>query len=44
MHDFAKNDKTVNALEAIIDYGLQNGYVFRKITDETKMVTHSVNN
>lgn len=44
MHDFAKNDKTVNALESIIDYGLQNGYVFRKITDETKMVTHSVNN
>lgn len=44
MHDFTKNEKTVNALSSIIDYGLENGYVFRKITDETPMVTHSVNN
>lgn len=44
MHDFAGNEKTVNALERIIDYGIENGYVFRKITDETPMVKHSVNN
>ena len=44
MHDFAKNEGTVNALANIIDYGLQNGYVFRKITDDTKMVTHKINN
>ena len=44
MHDFAGNEKTVNALERIIDYGIENGYVFRKITDETPMVRHSVNN
>ena len=44
MHDFSHNHKTLEALSDIIDYGLQNGYVFRKITDDTKMVTHSVNN
>lgn len=44
MHDFAGNEKTVNALENIIDYGKENGYVFRKITDETPMIRHSVNN
>lgn len=44
MHDFSNNHKTLNALSDIIDYGLQNGYVFRKITNDTKMVTHSVNN
>lgn len=44
MHDFSGNDKTVNALEGIINYGLENGFVFRKITEETPMVTHSVNN
>lgn len=44
MHDFGGNYKTIDALDAIIDYGLENGFVFRKITDETPMVTHSVNN
>ena len=44
MHDFSNNHKTLNALEDIIDFGTQNGYVFRKITDDTKMVTHAVNN
>ncbi len=44
MHDFSHNNKTLDALSDIIDYGMQNGYVFRRITDDTKMVTHSVNN
>ena len=44
MHDFGGNDKTVNALEAIINYGLENGFVFRKITDDTPMCKHSINN
>lgn len=44
MHDFSNNEKTINALERIIDYGLENGFVFRKITEETPMVTHSINN
>ncbi len=44
MHDFANNKKTVDALERIIDYGLENGYVFDKIDMTTPMVTHGVNN
>lgn len=44
MHDFSKNEKTVNALANIIDYGRENGFIFRKITEETPMVRHSINN
>ena len=44
MHDFANNTKTINALESIIDYGLQNGYTFEALTPDTVMVTHSTNN
>ena len=44
MHDFSHNNKTLDALSDIIDFGLNNGYVFRRITYDTKMVTHSVNN
>ena len=44
MHDFANNEKTVEALPSIIDYGLENGYVLRKITDDTPMIIHSVKN
>ena len=44
MHDFSGNTKTLNALENIINYGINNGYTFDKITESTPMVTHSVNN
>lgn len=44
MHDFSGNTKTLNALEAIIDYGTQNGYTFARITENTPMITHGVNN
>lgn len=44
MHDFAKNNKTIDALDRIIAFGKENGYVFRKITDETPMIRHAVNN
>lgn len=44
MHDFNGNTKTLNALEAIIDYGIENGYTFARITENTPMVTHGVNN
>ena len=44
MHDFSGNTKTLNALESIIDYGISNGYTFNKITENTEMVIHSVNN
>ena len=44
MHDFAGNYKTIDALNDIINWGLEQGYVFRRITEETPMVTHGVNN
>ena len=44
MHDFAGNTKTLNALADIIDYGLENGYVFKPITKDTPMVTHHISN
>lgn len=44
MHDFSGNNKTLNALRAIIQYGKSQGYTFRAITKDTPMVTHGVNN
>lgn len=44
MHDFENNYYTLNALRDIIEYGKQNGYIFKKITYDTEMVTHRVNN
>ena len=44
MHDFSGNNKTLNALDRIIDYGIDNGYTFKVITKDTPMVTHKPNN
>lgn len=44
MHDFNKNDKTINALDRIIKYGKKQGYVFQAITASTDEVHHTVNN
>ena len=44
MHDFAGNHKTIDELDRIITWGLEQGYVFRRITEETPMVKHGVNN
>ena len=44
MHDFSGNNKTLEALPEIIDYGLENGYVFDIITIDTPMVTHNIQN
>lgn len=44
MHDFAGNHKTMDALDSVITWGLEQGYVFRRITEETPMVRHHVNN
>ena len=44
MHDFSGNQKTVDALRAIIQYGKRNGYTFEAITENTPMVTHRINN
>lgn len=43
MHD-TSDTKLLEALGDIIDYGLQNGYKFSKITETTPLVTHKVNN
>ena len=42
MHDVKST--TRDAIRNIIRYGKNNGYTFRKITYDTAMVTHSVNN
>lgn len=44
MHDFSGNDKTLEALPEIIDYGLANGYRFEVITEETEMITQKIEN
>lgn len=44
MHDFANNNKTVDALEKIIKDAKNKGYNFSNITYNTPMVTHGVNN
>lgn len=44
MHDFANNDKTINALDRMIKYGKANGYTFLPITASTSEVHHTVNN
>ena len=44
MHDFANNNKTVEALERIIKDAKNKGYKFSNITYNTPMVTHGVNN
>ena len=44
MHDFSGNQKTVNALPSIIDFALENGYTFDRITEKTPMVTQNVQN
>jgi len=44
MHDFGNNQKTVDALENIIIDAKNKGYSFSKITNNTQMIVHGVNN
>lgn len=44
MHDSTGNQKTVDALQRIIDYCLENGYEFRTITKDTTAVHHNIAN
>lgn len=44
MHDFQNNYKTLEALDAIIDYGIANGYTFAAIDMNTPLVRHGVHN
>lgn len=44
MHDFGNNKKTIDALSMIIKDAKNRGYTFDKITNNTTLVVHSVNN
>lgn len=44
LHDSAGHKATADAVGAIVDYGLQMGFEFRNITDDTKRIMHKVNN
>lgn len=44
MHDYSLNDQTADALKEIIKYGKNNGYRFDKITKDTPIVHHNINN
>lgn len=44
MHDSQGHEATVEALEKIITYAKDNGYVFSNLTDNTTPVRHGVNN
>ena len=44
MHDYSGKTSSITSLECIIDYGLNNGYEFSKITKDTKEVHHYVAN
>ena len=44
MHDLGYNVKTVEALKSIIEDSKNKGYSFARITNDTPMITHKVNN
>lgn len=44
MHDSSSKEHTLEALEAIIDYGIENGYEFKAITSETASMSHKIAN
>lgn len=44
MHDSAGHKATLEALEWIIEFGIENDYIFKQITDETPQVKHNVAN
>ena len=44
MHDYGANEQTADALKEIIHYGKDNGYQFDRITMDTPVVHHGINN
>ncbi|MGM9537169.1 MAG: polysaccharide deacetylase family protein [Candidatus Onthomonas sp.] len=44
MHDAETKDTTIQALQSIINYGVQNGYHFEAIDRNTPPVHHQINN
>lgn len=44
LHDTSSKQSSADALQEIIDYGIENGYTFCPVTESTEMVHHHVNN
>ena len=44
MHDYSEKKSNIEALRCIIEYGLESGYKFDKITKSTKQIHHSIAN
>ena len=44
MHDYSGKTSNIEALECIIKYGIDRGYSFDKITENTKVIQHKVAN
>lgn len=44
MHDYSGNNGTYEALKCIIEYGLDRGFSFSKITSSTKQIHHRIGN
>lgn len=44
LHDTSAKQSSADALQGIIDFGIENGYTFRPVTESTMMVHHKVNN
>ncbi len=44
MHDIASKTATSEALDDIIKYGINNGYIFEAITEDTPLVCHNATN
>lgn len=44
MHDYENNEKTIEAVSMIIDYGLNNGYKFDILSYDIPAVVHKVKN
>lgn len=44
LHDTSSKQSSADALQDIIDYGIENGYTFCPVTEDTTMVHHHVNN
>ena len=44
LHDTSAKQSSVDALQDIIDFGIENGYTFCPVAEDMTMVHHRVNN
>lgn len=44
MHDYENNEKIINSVRMIIEYGIKNGYKFDKLTINSPQVIHKIKN